>query len=159
MKSPSKALVIIGLVTLLIVAVGSRSASHASEAEVLTVVKTLTDGWREADLKKVESTLHPEFRLVTLRESATGPETQLDTREHLIESVKRLKAGTWDDRLRDAEVRIDQSGIATVWVKYEFYINGKRSHCGIESFQLYRMSDGWKIINFADTHNARFCGK
>jgi hypothetical protein len=134
-----------------------QSVYASSETDVLAIVKTLTDGWKEADSGKMESALHPNFRLVTLRESPA--ETQIDTREHLIETVKRIKPGTWDDRLRDQEVRVDPSGIATVWAKYEFYVNGERTHCGIVSMQLYRVAESWKIINFADTHSARFCQK
>lgn len=126
----------------------------AQKEEVLSVIDTLTDGWREADRKKVESALHPSCRFVTLR---SPTETQVGTREHLLETMKNLKPGDWDDRLRDQEVRIDPSGIATVWARYEFYMGGKRSHCGIESFQLYRLPEGWKIVNFADTHSAGFC--
>jgi len=93
------------------------------------VVKMLTDGWREADRERVSSALHPDFRLVTLRESPS--DVQIDTREHLLESVARLKRGNWDDRLREEEVRIDPTGIATVWAKCEFHSDGKRSRCGV----------------------------
>jgi len=122
--------------------------------EVLAVIDMLIDGWRQADFKKVDSALHPSCRFVTLR---SANEMQVGTREHLLETVKTLKPGNWDDRLRDQEVRIDPSGIATVWARYEFYSHGKRSHCGVESFQLYQMAEGWKIVNFADTHSAGFC--
>jgi Putative lumazine-binding len=133
----------------------TRDSSAEARDEVLAVIKTLTDGWREADQKKVDAALHPDFRLVTLRESPTR--TEIDTREHLIKTVDQIKPGDWDDRLKIEDVRIDASGIATVWASFEFFSHGKRTHCGIESFQLYRMADGWKIINFADTHSSRFC--
>lgn len=41
--------------------------------------------------------------------------------------------------------------MANVWTDYEFYIDGKRSHGGVNSFQLYKAADGWKIVHIADT--------
>src|SRR4051794_22504367 len=153
MRKGYAALTLLGL----LMTASAARAADPDKAEILKVVKTLTDGWREADGKKVESALHPDFRLVTRRESPQGPEVQIDTRASLLSSVSKIKPGSWDDRLRGEEVRVDATGIATVWAKYKFYINGKLHHCGIESFQLYKMADGWKIVNFADTHGETNC--
>ena len=35
--------------------------------------------------------------------------------------------------------------IATVWAPYDFWIDGKLSHCGIDAFDLIKTEDGWKI--------------
>lgn len=50
--------------------------------------------------------------------------------------------------------------IAIVWSPYKFTVRyvedavkHEASHCGIETFQLYRTDSGWQIINFADTHS------
>lgn len=137
----------------------ARSEIDAAQIEVRSAVKRLIDGWREADPVKVRAVLHRDFRLVTLRESSAGPQAETESLEHLLQSVDHLKPGNWDDRLQSEEVRIADSGIATVWARYEFYVDGKRTHCGTELFQLYHMSDGWKIINFADTHGERYCKK
>jgi hypothetical protein len=131
------------------------AAPPSPQEEVLAVVNLMLDGWREANSGKVDSALHKDLRLVTLRESPA--ETQTDTRERMIELVKKIKPGSWDDRLHNPEVRVDPSGIATVWAKYEFYSAGKRSHCGILPLQLYRVANAWKIVNFADTHSEGHC--
>ena len=49
------------------------------------------------------------------------------------------------------------TGIATLWARYEFFIDGERSHCGRVLFQLYRLDGAWKVMNFADTHSAAHC--
>lgn len=36
-----------------------------------------------------------------------------------------------------------------MWAHYNFYVDGKHTHCGIESFQLYKQEGKWRI---ADTH-------
>jgi len=63
-----------------------------------------------------------------------------------------LKPGDWAVRLGYAVLHQDATGIATLWAPYTFYMSGKKSHCGVESFTLYRLNDGWKIVQFADTH-------
>lgn len=41
--------------------------------------------------------------------------------------------------------------LASVWTPYKFYVNGKLSHCGTNSFQLVKTNDGWKIQYIIDT--------
>jgi hypothetical protein len=44
-----------------------------------------------------------------------------------------------------------EASLASVWTPYKFYLNGKLSHCGTNSFQLVKTSDGWKIQYIIDT--------
>lgn len=125
------------------------------EKEVRAAVQMLIDGWREANASKVEAVLHPQARLVTLR--ANPEDLQTDTPERLLTMVRRLSPGNWDDRLQDVEIRVDDTGIATLWARYEFFIDGKRSHCGRVLFHLYRLGGAWKVVNFADTHSPGHC--
>ena len=37
--------------------------------------------------------------------------------------------------------------MAEVWAPYSFWINGKRSHCGIDQFSMEKTADGtWKVV-------------
>ena len=115
-------------------------------------VRTLLDGWYEGDAVKAASSLSPEFRVATLRRAEAEAHVDIQTRESLIAAMANLTHGGWDVRLGRISVEADKTGIATVWAPYTFYINGKKSHCGIETFQLYRLTAGWQIASFADTH-------
>jgi hypothetical protein len=44
-----------------------------------------------------------------------------------------------------------EKSLASVWTPYKFYLNGKLSHCGTNSFQLVKMGDNWKIQYIIDT--------
>ena len=44
-----------------------------------------------------------------------------------------------------------EKSLASVWTPYTFYLNGKVSHCGTNSFQLVKMPEGWKIQYIIDT--------
>ena len=48
------------------------------------------------------------------------------------------------ERIWNPEVRV--SGlIATVWAPYDFWLDGKFSHCGIDQFDFIKSEEGWKI--------------
>ena len=127
-------------------------AIAAASTEPAAVVRQMLDGWREADSAKAQATWAPQFRLYTLRKDGEGKRLEEDTPDHLSKSMAALKPGGWDVRLGDAVVQRDATGIATLWAPYTFYMEGKKSHCGVEAFTLYRLDGGWKIVQFADTH-------
>ena len=53
-------------------------------------------------------------------------------------------------------VKID-GALASVWTPYKFYFNGKFSHCGVNSFQLVRMNNTWKVQYIIDTRRRVGC--
>ncbi len=48
------------------------------------------------------------------------------------------------------EVRISGT-LATVWLPYDFHLDGKWSHCGVDQFTLVRTAAGWRIAAMAWT--------
>lgn len=143
------------ILTSLALPLASATAATKDETEVLAAVRSFLDGMKEADARKVQGAFHPQGRFTTLRRD---PEVmQTDTPERVASIVSQLAPGEWDDRLQDVEIRVDDTGIATLWARYEFFIDGKRSHCGRVLFQLYRTEGKWSIANFADTHSETHC--
>jgi hypothetical protein len=129
------------------------------EMAVLAVVQSLLDGWRDADTSKLEAALHKDFREVTLHLQGSAWNFSVVDREVLFKTVARIPKGAWDDRLVNPQVHID-GPIAVVWSRYKFTVNYVEDgvvhspvHCGVETFQLYRIGSDWKIVNFADTHS------
>ncbi len=47
--------------------------------------------------------------------------------------------------------------IAMVWGRYVFFVGGKISHCGLNTFQLVKTDAVWKIANAASTIDANAC--
>ncbi|TRZ42588.1 nuclear transport factor 2 family protein [Robertkochia solimangrovi] len=43
--------------------------------------------------------------------------------------------------------------MANAWTPYNFYLQGDLSHSGVNSFQLFKTDDGWKIIYIIDTRH------
>jgi ketosteroid isomerase-like protein len=58
--------------------------------------------------------------------------------------------GSLREEVRDMEVRIDDH-LASAWVEYDFFFNGKFHHCGVDAFQLHKQGRNWKITQISDT--------
>jgi hypothetical protein len=56
----------------------------------------------------------------------------------------------FEERISRYKVHSDGE-IAQVWTPYEFWVNGKKSHEGVNSFVLVKEDGFWKIIHLIDT--------
>ncbi len=70
--------------------------------------------------------------------------------------VGNLKKDSADERISFETIKID-GPMATAWTPYQFYYNGKFSHCGVNSFQLIRFEGIWKIQYLIDTRRVAGC--
>ncbi len=50
-----------------------------------------------------------------------------------------------------------RGAMALVWAPYEFQIDGKTSHCGIDVFSFARIDDTWKVSNSMWTVEPQAC--
>jgi hypothetical protein len=47
--------------------------------------------------------------------------------------------------------------VAQVWTPYDFHIDGKFSHCGIDSFSVLRTTEGWRLASATYTVQRKDC--
>ena len=52
--------------------------------------------------------------------------------------------GKYVERGFRPEVRVS-GPLAMVWLPYDFYLDGKWSHCGVDAFTLLKSQAGWRI--------------
>lgn len=136
---------------------GSLAAQEAAEEQaVLAVVQRLFDGMRAGDSTAVRAVHHPAARLISVGERDGAPVIEIEPLEGFIQAVGTPHEEVWDERMYDTEVRID-GRLATVWTKYDFFLGDTFSHCGVDTFQLYKDADGWKIFQIADTRRREGC--
>lgn len=60
------------------------------------------------------------------------------------------------ERIWDAEITV-QGPVASAWTPYDFYIDGKFSHCGVNNFSLLETADGWQIAGVAYSMKTTDC--
>lgn len=76
--------------------------------------------------------------------------------DKFLAAVGTPHTDVWDERITFGKVLID-GPLATVWTPYSFYLGNRFSHCGVNSFQLYRSDKGWKIVHLIDTRRKDGC--
>ena len=60
--------------------------------------------------------------------------------------IRSISSATVGLRERIWNPRVEIHGpIAEVWTRYDFHVDGKFSHCGIDDFSLVLTPAGWKI--------------
>jgi hypothetical protein len=57
---------------------------------------------------------------------------------------------------KDPTVSI-HGAIANVWGEYEFFRDGKFGHCGVDSFNLLKTAEGWRVATILDTEETTNC--
>jgi hypothetical protein len=127
---------------------------HESGA-VMEVVERLFDAMRAGDSAAARSTFAADARLIATA-GRDGPQLRVDAVDRFLEAIGTPHDQVWDERVWDTEVRID-GPLATVWTHYSFYLGDRLSHCGVDSFQMFRGSAGWKIVSVADTRRVEGC--
>jgi hypothetical protein len=66
------------------------------------------------------------------------------------------KPGNNRERYWDPVVHV-RGSIAVVWTPYEFWIDGKTSHCGIDVFDMMKEQGVWRIANMMWTVEPSAC--
>jgi hypothetical protein len=131
------------------------AAAQNPEQEVRAVVDRLFDAMRAKDTTAIRATFHPEFRLAVTSFRDAAPVVRLVTGDAFIASIGRATERL-DERISDVEIRVEDN-VATVWNRYVFYVGERADHCGIDAFTLVRTTEGWKILQVADTQRREGC--
>jgi hypothetical protein len=64
---------------------------------------------------------------------------------NFVKNVMTRKAGDMDERVLSWGPILVDYEIATAWVPYEFYLNGKFTHKGVDAFILVKIGEEYKI--------------
>lgn len=121
------------------------------------VITQLFDGMRTSDSNLVKTAFHTTATLQTVFINKIG-ETKLHE-EQISEFVKAVGTphdGIWNEKITQTNIQID-GNLAHAWTTYEFYVDDRFIHCGVNSFQLVKFNNEWKIISIIDTRRTTNC--
>jgi len=88
------------------------------------------------------------FQTIVTKDNQTKVKTE--DFEAFLKSLTKYPKGALDERIKFKSVKEDGT-LAIVWTPYQFYYQGKYSHQGVNSFQLVKLGDVWKIQYLIDT--------
>ncbi len=131
--------------------------SQTEEAEVKAVIEALFDGMKAKNANQIASVFSENAIMQTIETTGGIGVVKAGSVADFVKGIGSLPAEVkLDERITDYQINID-GPMATAWTPYEFYSNDKFSHCGVNSFQLVKMAEGWKIVYIIDTRRKDGC--
>ncbi len=129
-----------------------------TETAAREVVDIFFDGFHKGDTLIMNSVLAPNVTLQSASKNREGVDTLevSDFGKFKKSIATRPDDQLWKEVLLDYTVSID-GNLAHVWTPYEFYFNGKFSHCGANAFTIAKLEDGWKIVHLIDSRRRGDC--
>jgi len=110
---------------------------------ILAAVQKFFDTMTSKDVASARTVLVPDGRMFSVVDGTAPPTFRGRTLQEFLDMLPTYKE-TYRERFWNPDVRI-QGPIAVVWTPYDFWIDGKFSHCGIDAFNLVKTPEGWKI--------------
>ncbi len=126
---------------------GALQAQNADESGALAVAEQALEFISEEDWVGVTDLMLDEALMFAVSETDGDLSYRVRTR---AETRTRVTNTDLVERGFDPVVHV-QNQLATVWLPYDFYIDGELSHCGVDAFTLLRTNAGWRIASVSFT--------
>lgn len=127
-------------------------SSNAQQQNVQKVIESFFEGFHQKDTTKLKSVCSDKIILQSINESKLkGNKLSDETAKEFYKSIATIPSNMkFNEKILSYTTQIDGS-MAHVWAPYEFYVNDKLSHSGVNVFTLFKEKDTWKIIYLIDT--------
>lgn len=136
----------------------SPSQDDINKKEVQQIVETFFEGFHKQDSTIIKKVVHENVMMQSIGKNRIG-EIELSKQDFsgFLTSICSIpETTTFEERIDSYEIQMDGK-MANVWTPYSFYINGNLSHCGTNSFQLFKRNEVWKIFYIVDTRDSSGC--
>ena len=151
MKKYEKFIYIFNLVIAILFTSGLQAQNEKYEQEVIEEIATFFKGLNAKDTTLIKTTLAKE---VSLRSVLIKNEEKMLVTDSISSFLRQIGMLPKDlmiqEKVTNTQVHI-RFPMASVFTDYEFFINDKKSHSGINFFTLVYIDDAWKIVNIIDT--------
>ena len=146
---------IVTALTLLLITVNI--SAQSTEDSVKATINNLFVAMKNGDASLFKTVFSESAILQTISRNKEGKtHVASESIDEFAAFVSQLKKDSADERITFETIKID-GPLAIAWTPYNFYHNGKFSHCGVNSFQLVRFDGIWKIQYLIDTRRSTNC--
>ena len=129
------------------------AAQTSEDKEILAATQQVFDGMAANDSAKILAAMTPGALLYGLTPEGAVRTTPADQWAGRIAASKSKLV----ERFTKPPAVSIHGTIANVWGEYEFLRDGKFGHCGVDSFNLLKTANGWKVAAIFDTEEATGC--
>jgi hypothetical protein len=133
-------------------------AQTEEELQVKHTIIEFFDAFHAQDSIELKKTVYPSILLQTIGANNEGESVlKNENFNDLMKSIISIPDSiNFQERIISYSIQID-GNMANAWTPYEFWINNEFHHCGVNSFQLFREENTWKIIYLIDTRRKSDC--
>jgi len=130
-----------------------------SEAVKATIINFF-EAFHKQDTTALKTMAKGNIKLQSIAVNKEGKSvlTESEYNQFLRSIASIPKDNTFEEKLLSFNIQVD-GNMANAWTPYEFWYNGNFSHCGVNSFQLIKEDEEWKIIYLVDTRRREGCQK
>ena len=127
-------------------------SANAQKQEVQKTIEIFFEGFHQKDSMKIKSVCSDKIILQSISESSIKGNKLSDEKANAFyKSIASIPVNMkFQEKILSYNIQID-GAMAHVWAPYEFYLNEKLSHSGVNTFTLFKEKDSWKIIYLIDT--------
>ena len=119
----------------------------------MKTMQAFFDTMTARDVEGARQILQPQGRFHAMSVKDGKPEVRAFANEEYFAQLQASKQ-KMQERIWRPEIRVNGL-IATIVAPYDFWIDGKYSHCGVDAFDLIKTEDGWKIAGGVYTVESR----
>jgi len=131
-------------------------AQSNDEDGVKQAVNNLFFGMKNGDSTLAASAFSKNSILQTIVNKDGKNTVRTESVSEFIKFIGAPHSQKYDERIVFTNILID-GPLASVWTDYQFYVDEKFSHCGVNSFQLVKGENGWRIVYIIDTRRKDQC--
>src|SRR5690349_20507559 len=113
-------------------------SSNAQQQDVKKTIESFFEAFHQKDTIKLKSVCSDKLILQSISESVTkGNKLSEENIKEFYKSIASIPANLkFEEKILKYNIQIDGS-MAHVWTPYEFYLNDKLSHSGVNAFTLF----------------------
>ena len=127
------------------------SALYSQNEDVKQVVVTFFKGFHAKDSITMKSVCAEKMILQSISETSKGNQLNTENPHSFYLSIATIPPTIlFEERILNYSIQVD-GAMAHVWTPYEFYVNNKFSHKGVNAFTLFKDNGLWKIVYLIDT--------
>lgn len=124
---------------------------NAQQADIKKTIIAFFDGFHAKDTVRIKTVCHDKMILQSVVEGLKSSRLMEEKTSEFYKSIAAFPADLkFEEKILSYTIQID-GAMAHAWTPYEFYVNGKLSHSGVNAFTLFKEHDTWKIIYIIDT--------
>lgn len=144
------------LLTILVLSL-SICHSQTTKDSVQTTINSMFLAMKTSDTSLLKICFTDSAILQTVAVKKDGStKIKTETVKDFVAQMATIASGAADEQIQFGNINID-GALANVWTPYQFYFNGKFSHCGANNFIMVRTNNKWLIQYIIDTRRKNGC--